>query len=136
LPEIELVLGLLVVVAAFTAVARRLGVPYPIVVVLGGSVLGFVPGLPQIVLNPDLVFLFFVPPLIYASALFSSVRDFRANLQQISLHTFGLVLLTTCVVAVVAHTAIDGLTWPAAFTLGAILSPRLSLNTSVSRSAW
>jgi monovalent cation/hydrogen antiporter len=93
------------------------------VVVLGGSVLGFVPGLPQIRLNPDLVFLFFVPPLIYASALFSSFRDFRANLQQISLHAFGLVLLTTCVVAVVAHTAIDGMTWPAAFALGAILSP-------------
>lgn len=92
-------------------------------VVIGGSVLGFVPGLPQIRLNPDLVFLFFVPPLIYASALFSSYRDFRANLQQISLHAFGLVLLTTCVVAVVAHIAIDGITWPAAFALGAILSP-------------
>jgi monovalent cation/hydrogen antiporter len=114
---------LLIVVAAFTSVAERLRIPYPVAVVLGGSVLGFVPGLPQITLNPDLVFLFFVPPLIYASALFSSVRDFRANFHQISLHAFGLVLLTMCAVAVVAHTAIDGLTWPAAFALGAILSP-------------
>lgn len=114
---------MLIVVAAFTSVARRLRVPYPIVIVLGGSVLGFVPGLPQVRLNPDLVFLFFVPLLLYASASFSSFRDLRANLQQISLLTFGLVLLTTCVVAVVAHTAIDGLTWPAAFALGAILSP-------------
>lgn len=123
MPEIELVLGLLIVVAAFTSVARRLRIPYPIVVVLGGSILGFVPGLPQVTLNPDLVFLFFLPPLLYVSALFSSFSDFRANLQQISLHAFGLVLLTTCAVAVVAHIAIDGLTWPAAFALGAILSP-------------
>lgn len=121
---------MLIVVAAFTSVARRLGIPYPIVVVLGGSVLGFVPGLPQISLSPDLVFLFFVPPLIYASALFSSFSDFRVNLQQISLHAFGLVLLTTCAVAVVAHTAIDGLTWPAAFALGAILSPTDAIATT------
>jgi Na+/H+ antiporter len=109
-------------VATLATLADRIGVPYPILLVLGGLVLGFVPGLPRVELEPEVVFLLFLPPLLYVSALFTSWRDFRANLRPISLLAVGLVLMTTCVVAAVAHWAI-GLPWAAAFVLGAIVSP-------------
>ncbi len=118
-----MILVLLAAVAALATLAHRLRVPYPILLVLGGLVLGFVPGLPQVELKPELVFLLFLPPLLYVSALFTSWRDFRANLRAISLLAVGLVLMTTCVVAVVAHAAIEGLDWASAFVLGAIVSP-------------
>jgi Na+/H+ antiporter len=81
-----------------------------------------VPGLPQVELEPDVVFLLFLPPLLYVSALFTSWRDFRANLRPISLLAVGLVLMTTCVVAAVGHW-IMGFPWAPAFVLGAIVSP-------------
>jgi Na+/H+ antiporter len=109
-------------VAALATLAGRLGIPYPILLVLGGLVLGFVPSLPRPELEPDVVFLLFLPPLLYVSAIFTSWRDFRANLRPITLLAVGLVLMTTCVVAAVAHWAI-GLPWAAAFVLGAIVSP-------------
>ena len=113
---------MLVAVAALATLANRVGVPYPILLVLGGLVLGFVEFLPQVELDPEVVFLLFLPPLLYVSAIFTSWRDFRANLRAISLLAVGLVLMTTCVVAAVAHWAI-GLPWAAAFVLGAIVSP-------------
>ena len=106
---IEVALGLLLAVAALAALARRLEVPYPILLVLGGLALGFVPGLPEIGLDPDLVFLLFLPPLVYYEALFASPRDLRANLRPILLLTLGLVAITTCAVAVVAHALVEGL---------------------------
>lgn len=120
--EIEIILGLLIAVAALATLARRINIPYPILLVVGGLILGFVPHLPKISLDPELVFLIFLPPLLYISALFTSWRDFRANLRPISLLAVGLVLTTTFVVAVVVHFAI-GLPWAASFVLGAILSP-------------
>jgi CPA1 family monovalent cation:H+ antiporter len=120
--QIEILLGLLLAVAALATLATRLGVPYPILLVLGGSALGFVPGLPSVELDPELVFLLFLPPLLYVSALFTSWRDFRANIRPISLLAVGLVLMTTFVVGAVVHTA-TGLPWAAAFVLGAIVSP-------------
>jgi monovalent cation/hydrogen antiporter len=120
--EIEAILILLVAVAALVTLANKIKVPYPILLVLGGLVLGFVPGLPRVELRPEVVFLLFLPPLLYVSAMFTSWRDFRANLRPISLLAVGLVLITTCVVAVVAHWTI-GLPWAAAFALGAIVSP-------------
>jgi monovalent cation/hydrogen antiporter len=122
LPEIEAILVLLAAVATLATLANRIKVPYPILLVLGGLVLGFVPGLPRVELDPDVVFLLFLPPLLYVSALFTSWRDFRANLRPISLLAVGLVLMTTCAVAAVAHWAIE-LPWAAAFALGAIVSP-------------
>src|SRR5918994_473830 len=115
-------LGLLVAVAVLATLATRLAVPSPILLVLGGSALGFVPGLPPVELDPELVFLLFLPPLLYVSALFTSWRDFRANVRPITLLAVGLVLMTTFVVASVAHTVV-GLPWGAAFVLGAIVSP-------------
>ena len=122
MPQLEIILGLLLAVAALATLATRLGVPYPILLVLGGSALGFVPGLPPVELDPELVFLLFLPPLLYVSALFTSWRDFRANVRPITLLAVGLVLMTTFVVASVAHT-VFGLPWGAAFVLGAIVSP-------------
>jgi len=122
LPEIEAILILLTAVAALATLANRINIPYPILLVLGGLILGFVPGLPRIALEPEVVFLLFLPPLLYVSALFTSWRDFRANLRPISLLAVGLVLMTTCVIAAVAHWAID-LPWTSAFVLGAIVSP-------------
>jgi CPA1 family monovalent cation:H+ antiporter len=121
--EIEIVLGLLLVVAVLAVVAQRLAVPYPIVLVIGGLVLSFVPGLPKVELDPEFVFVLFLPPLLISAAWYTSWRDFRANLRPILLLAVGLVLGTTSAVAVVAHAAIGGFTWPVAFVLGAIVSP-------------
>jgi monovalent cation/hydrogen antiporter len=122
--HVELVvLFLLVTVAALTALARVLDVPYPILLVVGGSLVGFAPGVPDVELEPDLVLLIFLPPLLFNAAYFSSLRDLRADLRAITLSAVGLVLLTTSAVAVAAHAAIDGLPWAAAFALGAIVSP-------------
>src|SRR6266699_2392484 len=117
-----LVLGLLVAVVALAIIAPRLHIPYSILLVLGGLLLGFVPGLPRFTLDPDVVFLLLLPPLLYSSAWQTSWRDFHANLRPISLLALGMVLLTTIVVAVVAHVLIPGLPWAVAFVLGAVVS--------------
>jgi monovalent cation/hydrogen antiporter len=116
-------LGLLVAGAALLAIAQVVRVPYPILLVLGGLALGFVPGMPSIELSPDLVLVAFLPPLLYGAAFFTSLRELRANAVSISLLAVGLVLATTVAVAVVAHEVIPELTWPTAFVLGAIVSP-------------
>jgi CPA1 family monovalent cation:H+ antiporter len=119
---IETFVLLFTIVVALVSVARRFGIPYPILLVLGGLGLGFVPGLPELRLDPDIVFLLFLPAILYFAAVFTSFRDFRSNLRTISMLAVGLVFTTTTAVAVVAHEAI-GLPWGAAFTLGAIVSP-------------
>jgi CPA1 family monovalent cation:H+ antiporter len=115
--------GLLVAVAGLSALARRLSVPYPIVLVIGGALFGFVPGIPDVKLNPDVVLVVFLPPLLYSTAVFANLGDFRANLRSLTLTSVGLVLLTMCAVAVVAHELVPGLPWAAAFVLGAVVSP-------------
>jgi CPA1 family monovalent cation:H+ antiporter len=110
-------LGVLLVIAAM----RRL--PVAILLVVGGLLLGFVPGLPQVQLAPDLVLVAVLPPLLYSAAFFTGLRDLRANLRPISLLAVGLVAATTCGVALVAHATIGSLSWAGAFTLGAIVSP-------------
>jgi monovalent cation/hydrogen antiporter len=120
----ELVLlGVLVAVSALFVAAAFSSVPYPILFVLGGLTLGFVPGVPNVVLEPDLVLVIVLPPLLYSAAFFSSLRDLRANLRSISMLAIGLVLATTFGVAAVAHALIDDLSWKAAVVLGAIVSP-------------
>lgn len=123
MPSIEIILGLLVAVVILGILAGRLKIPYPILFVLGGLVLSFIPGLPTVTLDPNLVLLLFLPPLVYGDAWSTSWRDFRANLRTISRLAIGLVLVTVCVVAIVAHMAIPGISWPEAFVLGAIVSP-------------
>jgi monovalent cation/hydrogen antiporter len=115
-------LGLLAAVAAMLAAAPTLHVPYPILLVLGGLALGFVPGMPELELPPELVLVAFLPPLLYSAAFFTSLRELRANVRAISLLSVGLVLATTLAVAAVGHEFV-GLSWPVAFVLGAIVSP-------------
>jgi monovalent cation/hydrogen antiporter len=120
----ELILaGLLLTVATLVTLARVLNVPYPIFLVLGGLAIGFVPGMPDIELEPELVLLFFLPPLLYSSAFFASLRDLRRNVGTISALSVGLVLLTCFAVAVCVHAVVPGMSWAAAFVLGAIVSP-------------
>jgi Na+/H+ antiporter len=120
---IELVFVLLFLATGLAVVARRIGIPYPILLVLGGLLLGFVPGLPRVELAPDLVFLLFLPPILFGAGYFTSIRDFKANLRAIGLLAVGLVLITTVAVAVVAHALVPGLGWAPAFALGAIVAP-------------
>jgi Na+/H+ antiporter len=118
-----LIAGLLVGVAGLSALARRLNLPYPIVLVVGGALFGFIPGMPEIHLNPDVVLVVFLPPLLYGAAFFANLGDIRANLRTNVLVAVGLVLVTMVAVAVVAHALIPGMPWGAAFALGAIVSP-------------
>ncbi len=120
---LELVLLLITIVIAITAVSRRLGMSTPIAMVLGGLILSFVPFIPRVELPPDLVFLGFLPPLLFAGGYFTSLREFKANLRPIILLAFGLVLFTAAVVAFVAHALVPDLGWPGAFALGGIVAP-------------
>jgi monovalent cation/hydrogen antiporter len=119
----EIIVLLFAFVAILVLIARRLALPYPIVLVLAGLALSFIPHLPEVKLDPNIVFFFFLPPLIYPAALFTSWRDFRRSLRPILLLAIGLVLFTTIAIAFVAHSLIPALPWAAAFALGAIVSP-------------
>src|SRR4029450_13801215 len=125
--EPELLLVLMVAMGGLSVLAGVVRVPYPIVLVLGGLVLGFVPGVPPALLQPDLVLVLFLPPLLYQAAFFSSPRDLRAEprapARALTLLAGGLVLATMSAVAVTAHALVGGLPWAAAFALGAIVSP-------------
>ena len=101
---VELVLvSLLVSVAVLSAAARSVNVPYPIVLVVGGLVLGFVPGIPTVELAPELVLVVFLPPLLYSAAFFANLHELKRDARSISMAAIGLVLATMCAVAVVAH---------------------------------
>lgn len=117
-----ILLVLLLAIAGLAALAHVLRLPYPITLVVGGLVVGLLPGIPEVRLAPELVLLLFLPPLLYAAAFFSSLRELRANLGPISLLSIGLVIVTTLGVAAVAHFAV-GLPWAVAFVLGAVVSP-------------
>src|SRR5438552_2724317 len=116
-------LALLVAIAALLVLAPVLRVPYPILLVLGGLALGFAPGIPTISLPPDVVLVAVLPPLLYSAAFYTSLRDLRQNIIQISALAIGLVAATTVGVAAVAHWLIPQLGWGPAFVLGAIVSP-------------
>lgn len=119
---VEVVVVLLAAIAAIATLARKLAIPYPILLTLGGLLLGLVPELPEVTLAPDLVLLLVLPPLLYAAAWDTSWRDFKANGRVIALLALGLVFATVASVAAVAH-AFIGLDWGAALALGAIASP-------------
>jgi Na+/H+ antiporter len=119
---VELMLVLLSAVAALVLVARKLQIPYPILLVVGGFGLSLVPELPHVRLDPDLVFVLFLPPLLYPAALFTSWRDFRTDLRTILLLAVGLVLVTIVTTAWFAHRFI-GMGWGPAYVLGAIVAP-------------
>src|SRR6266853_169542 len=120
---IELVLLLLLVlVVAFAALARKLQTPYPIVLVIAGLLLSFVPGIPKISLNPDVIFLIVLPPLLYSAAWLTSWRDFKFNLVSILMLAFGLVGFTMLGVAETARLVFARFDWRLGFVLGAVVA--------------
>ena len=121
--SVETILTLLGLTTLLAFLAQKARVPYPIFLVLGGMGLAFVPGLPSVSLDPQLVFLFFLPPILYAAGYFTSWRDFRANIVSITLLAVGLVIATTLAVAAVVVALVPGVPWPAALVLGAVVSP-------------
>lgn len=118
-----LAVGLVALILLVTAAGRRLPVPTPILQLFAGLAVGLVPGVPRVELDPHLVFLVFLPPVLWAAAYFTSLREFRTNLRPIGLLAIGLVAATTAAVALLAHALLPGLPWAAAVALGAIVSP-------------
>src|SRR6185312_16406779 len=116
------IISLLIAVAFLSALATRIGIPYPILLVVGGLGLGFVPGIPNVRLEPDLVLVVFLPPLLYSAAFFANLRELRADARTITLTSTVLVVATAAAVAVAAHALVDGLSWAVAFALGAIVA--------------
>src|SRR3954464_3786224 len=116
-------MALLVAGSALLVLAPVLRRPYPILLVVGGLVLGFVPGIPHVALRPDVVLVAILPPLLYSSAFFTSLRDLKRNVRPLSLLAVGLVFATMLTVAAVCHATISGLSWPVCFVLGALVAP-------------
>jgi CPA1 family monovalent cation:H+ antiporter len=121
--NIATVIILLAVVTALAQVTDLIKVPYPILLVLVGIALGFVPGIPLVSLHPDVVFLIFLPPILFDAAWSTSWPDFKAARRPITLLAIGCVIFTTCAVAWVSHEFIPALGWAEAFVLGAVVSP-------------
>jgi CPA1 family monovalent cation:H+ antiporter len=119
----EFILLLLIVVLALAPLARALDVPLPVMLVIGGGAMAWIPWVPRVVFDPQLVFLVFVPPLLYWGSLTSSVRDLRRARRAIGMLALGGVVVTVLAVAAVAHAIIPDLPWAPAFVLGAIVSP-------------
>src|SRR5258708_17593802 len=133
--KIEFVfLFLLLFIVVFGLLARRFETPYPIVMVVGGLLLGCVPGIPHITLNPDLIFLVVLPPLLYAAAWTTSWRDSRYNFVSIFFLAFGLVGFTVAGVALLAPRVFEGFDWRLGFVLGAVMAPTDAIAaTSIAR---
>lgn len=118
----SIVIFILAVMIALSAVADRIKIPYPVLLIAAGIAVGFIPALPNIELNPEIVFLLFLPPLLYDAAFNISYRDFVTNINTISTLAITLVFITAVGIAVVAHYLMPGMSWPLSFVLGAILS--------------
>src|ERR1700734_2217229 len=114
---------LLFFVVVFGTLAQKLKTPYPIVLVIGGLLLSFVPGIPKISLNPDLVFFVILPPLLYSAAWLTSWREFSYNLVSILFLAFGLVTFTVLGVTALGHFFLPGFDWRVGLVLGAVVAP-------------
>ena len=119
----EVVVAMLLGGAALAAVARRLGAPYPALVALAGAALALIPGVPTLVLDPELALALFVAPVLVDAAFDASPRDLRANWRQVASLALGAVALTIVVVAVVVRWLVPDMPWAAAIALGAIVAP-------------
>jgi CPA1 family monovalent cation:H+ antiporter len=121
--EIEFLFLLLVGAAVLVRLADAVAVPYPIVLVIAGLGAGLLPGVPEIELEPEVVFLVFLPPLLQAAGWVASPQELKVEIRPVALLVVGLVVATMCAVAVVAHATVEGMTWTAAFILGAVVAP-------------
>jgi monovalent cation/hydrogen antiporter len=120
---VEAVLLLIAACIGFALLARRLRLPYAVILVLGGMALAFVPGLPRIALDPELALAFFLPPLLQASAFRTDWRGFQRDLRPILLLAVGGVLFTAACIGGAAKLLVPELPWAAAVALGAIVAP-------------
>lgn len=120
---VQILLFLLLCSVVLGWLSRRAGLPYPIALVLGGGALGFVPGLPQLEVDPQFLLVLVLPPILYQAALLTSWRDFKANLRPIGLLAIGLVIVTMLAVGVTLKLLLPAVPWAAAFAFGAIVSP-------------
>src|SRR3954467_6653280 len=121
--DLETLFALLFAAVLLVRAADHVGIPYPIVLVLGGLGISFVPGIDPIELDAHVVLLVFVPPLLLSAGWYSSPRELRAESRALALLALALVLVTTVVIAVAAHELVAGFSWPAAFMLGAVVAP-------------
>jgi CPA1 family monovalent cation:H+ antiporter len=119
----EIIILVFAILIALLAIADRLKLPSPILLVAAGLTLGFIPSMPSFVLNPEVVFLLFLPPVLYDAASHTSWHDFKSEIRPISTLAIALVFFTTMSVAFASYYLIPGFTWPMAFVLGAIVSP-------------
>src|SRR4051812_12856385 len=120
--DLELLFALLFGAALLVRAADHVRIPYPIVLVVGGLGLAFVPGI-DVVIDPEVILLVFVPPLLLSAGWYSSPRELKMESRALGALALALVLVTTTAVAAAAHALVDGLTWPAAFMLGAVVAP-------------
>jgi Na+/H+ antiporter len=120
---VGLITILLLGVIVLAIISNKYKFPFPIVLVLSGILISLIPGLPAISLQPDIVFLIFLPPLLYDASWNTNWYNFKLYRRPILFTAFGLVFFTTFIVGLVAHTCIPGISWPAGFLLGAIISP-------------
>jgi Na+/H+ antiporter len=121
--NIIVIVLLLFGIAFIGLLSNRFRFPFSIALVTCGIIISIIPDLPVITMNPEVVFIIFLPPLLYGAAWNTSWHDFKANIRPIGLAAIGLVLFTTLLVAAVAHWLIPGVDWPVAFLIGAIVSP-------------
>jgi Na+/H+ antiporter len=123
MPDIEVIILLLVVIVGFSAIVDKLKIPQSVVLVFVGLIMGFIPQIPDVILQPDTVFLIFLPPLLFTAAWKLSWHSFKAERRSIISLSTGLVFFTTVAIAFIAHYFIPGFTWQLGFVLGAIISP-------------
>ena len=118
----SIVIFILAVMIGLSAIADKVKLPYPVLLIIAGIAVGFIPSIPHIELNPEIIFLIFLPPLLYDAAFNISFKSFKTNINTISALAITLVFITASGIAVFAHYVIPGMTWPLAFVLGSILS--------------
>src|SRR5690349_5810418 len=116
----SIVLFILAIMVGLSAIAERIKIPAPVFLIMAGIAVGFIPGLPPIALNPEIVFLIFLPPLLYDAAFNISFESFKTHINTIGTLAVSLVFVTTAGIAATAHYLIPGVSWPLGFVLGAI----------------
>lgn len=121
--DFKIIIFIMAILISLTAIANKRKLPYPILLVTAGLIIGFVPQLPNLALDPDVVFVIILPPLLYDAASKTSWHEFRTSIRPISALAITLVFFTTVAVAATAHYLIPGFSWPLAFVLGAVVSP-------------
>ncbi len=121
--DFKMIILIMVLLVSFTALANKKKLPYPVLLVLAGLIIGFIPNLPELVVDPEIIFVIILPPLLYDAASKTSWHEFKTSIRPIASLSITLVFFTTVSVAIIAHYFIPGFSWPLAFVLGAVVSP-------------